>query len=439
MTAGVLQHAYAPRGGCREAFVARDGEVLVSGPAGTGKSRACLEHLNFCMLRYPKAKGLILRKTATSLATSSIKTWEDYVVPELMQAGLVTFFGGSTREAAQYRYHNGSSVTLGGMDKSTKIMSTEYDMCYVNEAIELTVTDWESITTRLRNGRMPYQQLIADTNPSHPTHWLKMRCDVGTARIIESRHEDNPALFNEDGTQTERGVDYMGKLDALTGVRYMRLRKGLWVAAEGIVYEDFDPAFHVVPHFTPPQTWQRYWVIDFGYIHPFVCQWWAVNHDGRAFMYREIYMTKRTIDQHAQKILNQVRNASGYWQEPKPTAIICDHDAENRARLEECLGMSTVPATKAVKTGIEAVQIRLRKQADGYPRIRFMADSLVEIDRERQEAKRPICTVDEMASYVWANNEKEEPVKIDDDGMDAMRYFVAELDLTPAPRVRWMS
>jgi PBSX family phage terminase large subunit len=438
MTTGALQHAYKPRGGCREAFIARDPEVLVSGPAGTGKSRAVLEHLHFVMCRYPQAKGLILRKTAASLAASTIETWERFVVAEAKAAGLVTYFGGSVREPPQYRYYNGSKVILGGLDKPTKIMSTEYDIAYINEAIELNVTDWESVTTRLRNGKMPYQQLIADTNPSHPTHWLKLRCDQKATRMIESRHEDNPVLFNDDGSHTERGRSYIEKLDALTGVRNLRLRKGLWVAAEGVIYEDWDPLFHVLPRFVPPKTWQRYWVIDFGYIHPFVCQWWAIDGDGRMFMYREIYMTKRTIDQHAEQIMAQVVNKLGYWQEPKPTAIICDHDAENRARLEECLGMSTISATKTVKPGIEAVQVRLRKQGDGRSRIRILADSLVEIDRDLQDAKKPTCTVDEFAGYVWANNQKEEPVKVNDDGMDCVRYMAAEIDLATQPRVRWI-
>jgi hypothetical protein len=44
---------------------------------------------------------------------------------------------------------------IGGMDKPTKIMSSEYDFIYVQEAIELTETDWENLTTRLRNGRCP--------------------------------------------------------------------------------------------------------------------------------------------------------------------------------------------------------------------------------------------------------------------------------------------
>ena len=96
----------------------------------------------------------------------------------------------------------------------------------------LSEDDWESLTTRLRNGAMPYQQLLADTNPDAPTHWLKRRCDAGRTLLLESRHEDNPSVT----------ADYLARLDRLTGARLWRLRHGRWVSAEGVVYEGWDPA-----------------------------------------------------------------------------------------------------------------------------------------------------------------------------------------------------
>src|SRR3546814_13001122 len=68
-------------------------------------------------------------------------------------------------------------------------------------------------------------------------------------------------------------LNYMSKLDALTGVRYMRLRKGIWCAAEGLVYEEFDPELHVHKRIgVPPISWTRYMTVDFGYTNPMVVQ-----------------------------------------------------------------------------------------------------------------------------------------------------------------------
>ncbi|MFC5834643.1 phage terminase large subunit [Nonomuraea insulae] len=390
----------------------------------------------------PGMRGLIVRKTAVSLGSTGLVTYREHVAKESLVAGDVVWYGGSPQEAAAYRYTNGSTLVVGGMDKATKIMSSEYDIVYVQEAIELTEDDWEAITTRLRNGKVSFQQLMGDTNPSMPTHWLKARCDRGDTVMLDCRHEDNPVLFDDGGQLTPIGTDYIGKLDKLTGVRHARLRKGLWVAAEGLIYEDYDPAIHLVDRFSIPDEWTRWWAVDFGYTNPFVMQCWAEDPDGRLYLYRELYASRRTVDQHAADILKRVTRRDGQWSEPRPRAIICDHDAEGRAVLERELGMSTVAANKKVTEGIQAVQARLRQAGDGKPRLFILRDSLVRRDAELVKAKKPTCTSEEAVGYVWdqapGKPPKETPVKENDHGMDALRYLVAERDLGARPRVRWM-
>lgn len=445
-----LVHAYAPAGNNRKLFETRAEELVLSGPAGSGKTVACLEKLNACALKYPGMRGLIVRKTASSLGSTSLVTWREKVIPELLKAGHVVYYGGSGQEAAQYRYANGSSITLGGMDKSSKIMSSEYDMVYVNEAIELTDADWEAIISRLRNGRMPYQQLMADTNPDTPTHWLKQRCDRGDTLLIDTRHEDNPALYDrERNVWTPAGQAYMRRLDRLTGVRHQRLRRGLWVAAEGVIYEDWDSSVHLIDRFRIPPGWQRWWAVDFGYVNPFVAQAWAEDPDGRLFLEWEVYRTRRTVDEHAKAIMQRVSKAEkGYvhpdgeprrayhgrvWTSPRPTAVITDHDAEGRVVLERELGLSTVPAHKAVKEGIEAVQRRLRDR-----RLFIFRDALVEKpDPELMEAFKPVQTHEELVGYVW-DTKKDQPIKEDDHGADCVRYLCAYRDLKSRSGVRFI-
>jgi phage terminase large subunit len=161
MPTATVHHSFRPYGAAKTLFECRDAEVLLSGPAGTGKSRACLEKLHIVALKYPGMRGLIVRKTAVSLTSTALVTWNEHVVAEGKRHGLLNWYGGSQQEPAQYTYSNGSRVTVGGMDKATRIMSSEYDVIYVQEAIELTLDDWEALTTRLRHGTMPYQQIIA--------------------------------------------------------------------------------------------------------------------------------------------------------------------------------------------------------------------------------------------------------------------------------------
>ncbi|MFD8075819.1 phage terminase large subunit [Streptomyces sp. NPDC059718] len=466
MTA-VVEHVYEPRGAARALFDCREPEVLLSGPAGTGKSRACLEKLHTMALVNGGMRGLIVRKTRESLGSTALVTWREHVAKEALATGLVQFYGGSAEEPPQYRYTNGSRIMIGGMDKPTKIMSSEYDVAYVQEAIELTTTDWENITTRLRNGKVSFQQLMADCNPDIPTHWLKQRCDKGATRMLHCRHEDNPRLFRPDGALTLEGQAYIGTLDRLTGVRKQRLRHGQWVAAEGLIYEGWDEAKHLLDRFDIPDSWTRWWSVDFGYTNPFVLQCWAEDPDGRLYLYREIYCTKRLVEDHAKAILREVRRcadcckskARGHdchtceacrleWTEPKPRAIICDHDAEDRATLQKHLGMSTVPAKKSVSDGLQAGQTRLKLADDGKPRLYILRDSLVEKDKALEASKRPTCTVEEIVGYVWDKGTakaqadekppKEQPLKENDHGCDCMRYVVAERDLGGRPRLRWV-
>lgn len=445
MTTATLERVFTPRGASAQVFGERGDEVLLSGPAGTGKSRGCLEKLHAVALANPGMRGLIVRQTAVSLTSTALVTWTEHVVKEGLAAGHLEFYGGSRQEPAQYRYANGSKIMIGGMDKPTKIMSSEYDMIYVQEAIELSAEAWEALTTRLRNGVVSFQQIIADCNPAQPTHWLKQRCDVGSCLMLHSRHEDNPRLYADDGTQTPEGAAYISRLDNLTGVRKQRYRHGLWAAAEGIIYDGYDPLVHLVPKpLRPPADWPRYWTVDFGFVHPFVLQCWAIDPDGRAYRYREIFHTKRLVEDHARTILSIVRKPDGTWREPKPRAIICDHDAEDRATLERHLGMATLPAKKTVSDGIQAVASRLKPAGDGKPRLFFVSGALVERDPELTSSARPACTEEEIGGYVWDKNrgsgeEKDSPVKEMDDGMDATRYLVAHLDLVGRPRVRWSS
>jgi hypothetical protein len=128
---------------------------------------------------------------------------------------------------------------------------------------------------------------------------------------------------------------------------------------------------------------------------------------------------------------------------PRPSAIVCDHDAEDRATLERHLGMGTVPAEKAVTSGIEAVASRLKTAGDGRPRLQFFRNALVEKDHTLTDRKLPTSTVDELPGYIWApeppgaDRKKETPVKRNDHGADAARYLVCEIDLHGATNVRW--
>jgi phage terminase large subunit len=380
-----------------------------------------LEKVHGFLMKHARSRGLIVRKTRASMTESVLVTFESHVVegPEC------TITNQQRRTRSSYDYANGSVLVVGGLDNPDRLMSTEYDIIAVFEATELTEDDWEKLTTRLRNGKAPYQQIIADCNPAAPTHWLKRRADRGQMTVFPSTHKDNPRLW--DGTDwTKEGLRYRATLDSLTGHRRARLLDGKWAASEGLVYPEFDASVHVIQAMPEGwESWRRIRSIDFGFVHPWVCQWWAIDGDGRMYLYREIYRAKRTTDEHAAEI-NALSKGESY------DATVTDHDADVRAILDKA-GIQSTLAEKAAVAGRDAVHARLRVQGDGRPRLFVLSGCTVEVDADLYEKKRPTSTLAEFDCYVYppgkdGKSDKEEPIKDNDHGMDAMRYAAMWMD-----------
>lgn len=438
------------RGAALELGACRDLEVCLEGPAGTGKTVGVLFKIHLLLLLYPGAKALVARKRNTDLAGSAMATYRDHILDE--REG-IKYFGGNKVRPAAYEYPNGSQLIVNGLDKPGKVKSWEFDIAYINEATECTVEDIEFVRSRLRHGKLPYHQLILDCNPDAPGHWLNQRMNDGLTRRMTSRHEDNPAYWDVNTKEwTQAGRNYIfGVLAGLTGVRLARNRYGIWAAAEGTVYEDsWDRARNIINKQAIPRDWPRYLAIDFGFTNPFVCLWGAIDPDGRIIIYRQIYRTKKLVEDHAKDIAiasgwfhllprdhPRYKDKPADWADPLPREIIADHaDAEGRATLEQHLHMITTPAVKSISTGIQSVSSRFRVAGDGRPRLMIVSGCLVERDEELARTKQPLCLEDEPDVYVWKKgadqSAKEEPVDANNHGLDALRYLVARFDLEPS-------
>jgi len=448
------------RGGAGELFRAGSPaltapEVLLSGPAGTGKSLACLTYLHQQMANHDGARGVIVRKSLTRLKASAVATFEQHVIAGARRRRDVGALSGFTKDKPpHWRYRNGSEVWLIGMDDSERIKSAEFDVVYCQEATELSETDWELITSRLRHGVTPVQQVVADCNPDVPTHWLLRRCQRGHTLMIESRHGDNPAYVNEDGSLTPAGNAYLLVLHRLTGVRRERLLDGRWCAAEGVIYPEFDPAVHVID--AMPEGWQhwpRYWSIDFGTTSPSSLQCWARNPTtDQLIMYREVYGPNLPGAELARSIMAIVA-PGGTWVEPRPHAIVCDTDGQGIASFRSASGLRVVKTKKGVDTatgqgsilaGIEETQRRLKPGPFGEPGMLFLRDALVARDPELDAASLPCGVVEELPGYCWDRDDagvlrRERPAdRQADHGCDAMRYVAWLLRSRPAATLTWL-
>ena len=237
------------RGGNLATYNAREREILVEGPRGTGKTRTILELINDLCGYFPGFSALIVRKYQRTLATTCLRTLNEQV---LHKGDGVEAFGGNEHEPAGYRYRNGSRIVTGGMDNPDKVKSSEYDLIYENEITELTEDDHESLLPLLRhlvNGQRltEYQRLIGDCNPADSGHWANRRAETGKMRRIRTTLKDNPAYYDDDGELTPAGEAYLATLTSLTGSRRERWLLGLWTGIENACYPIFERSVHVRP------------------------------------------------------------------------------------------------------------------------------------------------------------------------------------------------
>lgn len=276
MSQQVNEIQYRARGAAALLFVTYAPEVLLDGPAGTGKTRAVLERLNTLCEEWPGIRVLLCRATRVSLTESVLVTFEQKVLWQ----GHPVLDGPGRENRHSYRYPNGAEIVTGGLDNPDRIMSTEYDVIYVAEATECTQEAWEKLLTRLRNNRIPkgaksggprrknadgtwaedqamepdpetgqpklawWTQGICDCNPGHPLHWLNIRATPKGQRVVanhsvtgtgemlrlKSKHADNPSV----------DAAYINRLRSLKGTRRLRLYEGVWAHDDAASVFDWE-------------------------------------------------------------------------------------------------------------------------------------------------------------------------------------------------------
>lgn len=386
---------YKPRGGAMSLIYSHDPEVILWGPSESGKTLAACWKAHLLCLKYPGLNGALVRKTQKSIYGSVLQTWK-----RVIKDAPVDPYGGEKPE--KYIYQNGSVIWVGGMDNPDKVLSSERDFIYVNQAEELALDDWEKITTRTtgRGAVMPYTQTFGDCNPGGSRHWIRERARDGRLVLLESRHTDNPTLYDESGALTAQGIRTMATLDALTGIRYKRLRLGQWATAEGAVYDMFDAATHIASR--DRGEFQQFAMCqDEGYTNPSVILDIGIDADGRWHVFREFY--RRGVLQ------NDIVKTALEWQE-ESGANIDAVDASAAGLIADLVnaGVCAVAAKGRVLDGISTIQNMLKISGDGKPRLT--------VD--------PSCVnlINEFESYVW-KPEKDEPMKENDHALDALRYL----------------
>lgn len=433
--------AYQPYGAALQLWKCKDYVIIMAGPAETGKSLGCLHKLDALAWKYPGSQLAMIRKKYTDMPGSCVHTYEQRVLGAWNEEKgefdgdktPVKKYGGEKPQF--YDYPNGSRLWVGGLDNPGKTLSTERDFVYVNQAEEIERSDYEFLqrATTGRANNAPYTQIILDCNPGPPFHWIKKMEGTDECTWFNSRHQDNPTLYNpKTGELTERGKRTMSILKNLTGVRLQRLYYGKWVSAEGQIYEEFLRSTHVTTldklHYYKNSEIDHTYLnmvvagVDWGYTNPGCIGVWAVDRDNRMVEIEEVYQSQRTIEWWIDRAI-QLRNKY------RINTFVCDPSEPAYIEGFTKAGLVAVKGFNDVRPGIDAVKDRLKVQKDGRPRIQFVEDALKVKDQELVENKKPIGSLEEIDGYIWDDKKiKEQPLKENDHAMDQIRYAVCYVD-----------
>lgn len=412
--------------------------MVLTGSAGGGKSRVAAEKLHAFMLRYPGATGLAMRK-ARQYASKS-------VVPLLRHSVIgphpgVTFY----KSDMVFEYRNGSMIYIGGMrdDEQREAIRSigpagALDIVWMEEANAFTENDYNEVLARMRGRAAPWTQVMLTTNPDASTHWIHTRLIVPReASVYKSTAHDNPFLPKS----------YFGALDKLTGVLRARLRDGLWKAAEGLVYDQFDPDIHLlddaqlVEHgiLLSDGSLNRDRVksvvagVDWGYTSPGVIAIYAVDGDGRMYLIHEVYQTQRLIQYWAAR-------ARELQDQYEIEIFACDPSEPGYIAEFGAAGAMAGPMKVGISERIQRVNQRLMVQPDGRARLYFRRAALEEEDPMLLASKLPASSIQEIVAYCWRTRDgrpEEKPIDRNDHAMNALEYAASYVDQF-GPHVSWV-
>lgn len=238
-------------------------------------------------------------------------------------------------------------------------------------------------------------------NPEGPYHWFKVNwIDKAIEKDLLYLHftmDDNLSLSEKIKARYR---------SMYSGVFYKRYILGLWCVAEGVIYDMFDAAKHVVAKVGTPAT-ERYFVsCDYGTQNATVFLLWR-KEDEKWICCREYHYSGR--NESRQKTDKEFADDLTVWLSGiKPEKIIVDPSAASFIAELRQRGFAIKKAKNDVLDGIRVVATLLNRE---------------------QIAITDICeeTIKEFASYVWdekaADRGEDKPIKANDHCMDALRYF----------------
>ena len=314
------------------------------------------------------------------------------------------------------RYNSGTNIfylfdreieCVGANDErsSEKIRGATVAGCYGDE-----ITLWPESFFTMMLSRLSVRgaKFFGTTNPDNPYHWLKVnyldRREELDIKVFHFNLDDNPSL----------DPDYVNALKReYVGLWYQRFILGLWVMADGSVYDMWDEAKHVVDVKVLLQQKERvrhgrhFVSIDYGTNNP--CTFGLYGYDGpghTVYLVKEYYYDsnrlsrQKTDSEYADDYVSFIGDI-------RPVAVYVDPSAASFIAELRKRGVAVSEAKNDVLNGIRFVG-------------NMRTSGQYKVDKGCKD------TIREYSGYVWdAHAQKrgeDAPLKQNDHAMDRDRY-----------------
>lgn len=293
----------------------------------------------------------------------------------------------------------------------SKIRGMTIGLAFADEITLLHPAFFKQLLSRLSKS---YSKLFCTTNPDSQNHWLRKDYLVRVPGCMHYDTKTQPEDQLADWTYWHFTMDDNPSLTEwykhnlrkeYTGMWYLRFIQGLWVAAEGAIYQMWDEAKHVVhPDDMPPMRQTLGLGIDYGTTNATAGILLAMGEDNRLYAVDEWAPGRQTNAALVQDLKT--------WMEdrPHPQWIYYDPAAAS-------FGL------QLYEDGIHRIDTANNDVLDG---IRTVASLLDNGNLRISSACKNL--IDEIPGYRWDEKAAErgidKPIKENDHYSDALRYSV---------------
>ena len=342
--------------------------IINEGGSRSSKTYSLCQLLMVYCLQNPNKVVSIIRKTFPALRATAMRDFLEV----LKEAGIYEKTSHNMSEHI-YTFPNGSIVEFFSVDDEQKIRGRKRSIAWCNEANELFLDDFTQLNMRTE------QKRIFDYNPSDSNSWL-YELPKHESILIKSTYRDNPFLPDT----IKRQIEDLKRTDEAL---YQIYALGEHAISKSNIYSNWT----FLPH-RPARFVNFVYGIDFGYNHPTALMrvyWHEKDIFIEPVIYESYLTTSNLIDRMASLDVE------------KETEIIADYARPEIIAEMNNAGYNVRNANKVVKKGIDNIKT-----------FGVFAMNDKHLEKEYQ-------------NYKWkkiGDQITDEPVKLWDDAMDAVRY-----------------